>query len=110
MGDEKIGFANWNTTTFKDGSASRSVVSAPNSTIVVGTNMLIGGLLKVTMSTGPEPQSSVPVSGPDLLNRLALALDPADAGRKSAQCLTQPTRVCHAVRPAKPDASSLCPQ
>jgi hypothetical protein len=27
--------------------ASRSVISAPNSTIVVGPNMLIGGLLKV---------------------------------------------------------------
>src|SRR5262249_39440919 len=29
--------------------ASRSVISSPNSTIVVGTNMLIGGLLKVTV-------------------------------------------------------------
>ena len=47
MGDEKIGFADWNITTFTDVSASRSVLSAPNSTIVVGTNMLIGGLLKV---------------------------------------------------------------
>src|SRR6202158_415915 len=44
---KKSGFADWNTTTFTDGSASRSVISAPNSTIVVGTNMLIGGLLKV---------------------------------------------------------------
>jgi circadian clock protein KaiC len=32
-----------------DGSASRSVISAPNSPIVVGTNILIGGLLKVTV-------------------------------------------------------------
>src|SRR3984885_9474049 len=37
----------WKTTTFAEGSAARSVISAPNSTIVVGTNMLIGGLLKV---------------------------------------------------------------
>ena len=44
---KKSGFADWNTTTFTDGSASRSVISAPNSTIVAGTNMLIGGLLKV---------------------------------------------------------------
>src|ERR1700734_2714964 len=44
---KKSGFADWNTTTFTDGSASRSVISAPNSTIVVGTKMLIGGLLKV---------------------------------------------------------------
>src|SRR4029077_10158660 len=46
MCDEKSGFADWNTTTFTDGFASRSVISAPNSTIVVGRNMLIGGLLK----------------------------------------------------------------
>jgi len=46
---KKSGFADWNTTTFTDGSASRSVISAPNSTIVVGTNMLIGGLLKVIL-------------------------------------------------------------
>src|SRR6202161_3206779 len=46
---KKSGFAAWNTTTFTDGSASRSVMSAPNSTIVAGTNMLIGGLLKVTV-------------------------------------------------------------
>jgi circadian clock protein KaiC len=32
-----------------DGSASRSVISAPNSPIVVGTNILIGGLLKLTV-------------------------------------------------------------
>ena len=44
---KKSGFADWNTTTFTDGSASRSVISAPNSTIVEGTKMLIGGLLKV---------------------------------------------------------------
>jgi hypothetical protein len=41
------GFADWNTTSFTEGSAWSSVISAPNSTIVVGTNMLIGGLLKV---------------------------------------------------------------
>src|ERR1700730_15654095 len=46
---KKSGFADWNTTTFTDGSASRSVISAPNSTIVVGRNMLIGGLLNVTV-------------------------------------------------------------
>jgi hypothetical protein len=40
---------------------------------------------------------------PDLLNRLALALDPADAGRKSAQCLTQPTRV-----PCGPPGQAQC--
>src|SRR5215469_11739994 len=44
---KKSGFADWNTTTFTDGSASSSVMSARNSTIVVGRNMLIGGLLKV---------------------------------------------------------------
>src|SRR6202043_3526604 len=44
---KKSEFADWNTTTFTDGSASRSFINAPNSTIVVGTNMLIGGLLKV---------------------------------------------------------------
>src|SRR5580700_6859525 len=44
---KKSGFADWNTTTFTDGSASSSFISAPNSTIVVGINMLIGGLLKV---------------------------------------------------------------
>ncbi len=44
---KKSGFADWNTTTFTDVSDSRSVISAPNSTIVVGRNMLIGGLLKV---------------------------------------------------------------
>jgi hypothetical protein len=44
---KKSGFADWDTTTFTDGPASSSVISAPNSTIVVGTNMLIGGLLKV---------------------------------------------------------------
>ena len=32
---KKSGFADWNTTTFTDGSASRSVMSVPNSTIVV---------------------------------------------------------------------------
>src|ERR1700719_1208605 len=47
MGDEKIGIRRLEHTTFTDGSASRSVISAPNSTIVVGRNMLIGGLLKV---------------------------------------------------------------
>jgi hypothetical protein len=45
---KKSGFADWNTTTFTDGSASRSVISAANSTIVAGTNMSIGGLLEVT--------------------------------------------------------------
>ena len=44
---KKSGFADWNTTTFTDGSASRSVMSAPNSSMVAGTNMLIGGLEKV---------------------------------------------------------------
>jgi hypothetical protein len=44
---KKSGFADWNTTTLTDASASRSVIKAPNSTIVAGTNMLIGGLLKV---------------------------------------------------------------
>src|SRR5215467_263465 len=44
---KKSGFADWNTTTFTDGSASNAATNAPNSTIVVGTNMLIGGLLKV---------------------------------------------------------------
>src|SRR5580704_8193067 len=44
---KKSGFADWNTTTFTEGSASISVISAPNSTIVAGTKMLIGGLLKV---------------------------------------------------------------
>src|ERR1700727_3866874 len=33
--------------TFRDRVASISVISAPNSTIVEGTNMLIGGLLKL---------------------------------------------------------------
>src|ERR1700722_20252940 len=46
---KKSGFADWNTTTFTDGSASRSVISAPNTMIVAGTHMLIGGLLKVTV-------------------------------------------------------------
>src|SRR5690242_14269345 len=46
---KKSGFADWNTTTFTDGSASRSVISARNSTIVEGIKMLIGGLLKVTV-------------------------------------------------------------
>jgi len=46
---KKSGFADWNTTAFTYASASRSVISAPNSTIVVGTNMLIGGLLKVVV-------------------------------------------------------------
>jgi hypothetical protein len=41
---KKSVFADSNTTTLTDGSASRSVMRAPNSTIVVGTNMLIGGL------------------------------------------------------------------
>ena len=36
---EKSGFAVWNTTTFADGSASMSVISATDSTIVVGTNV-----------------------------------------------------------------------
>ena len=44
---KKSGFADWKTTTFTDESASRSVIGASNSTIVAGTNMLIGGLLKV---------------------------------------------------------------
>ncbi len=46
---KKSGFADWNTTTFTDVSASRSVINVPSSTIVAGTNMLIGGLLKVTV-------------------------------------------------------------
>src|SRR5215469_12146978 len=44
---KKSGFADSNTTTFTDGSASMSANSVPNSTIVAGTNMLIGGLLNV---------------------------------------------------------------
>ena len=46
---KKSGFADWNAVTFTDGSASRSIISAPNSTIVMGTNMLISGLLKVSV-------------------------------------------------------------
>ena len=48
---KKSGFANWNATTFTDGSASRSVISAPNSTIVAGTNMLIEDTVDVTVQT-----------------------------------------------------------
>src|SRR5262249_9800282 len=54
---KKSGFADWNTTTFTDGSASRSVISVPNSTIVVGRNMLIGGLLKVIVHRPGEVRS-----------------------------------------------------
>src|SRR6516162_4462392 len=54
---KKSGFADWNTTTFTDGSASRSVSCAPNSTIVVGTNMMIGGLLKVIVHRPGEVRS-----------------------------------------------------
>jgi hypothetical protein len=56
---KKSGFADWNTTTFADGSACRSVISAPNSTIVVGTNMLIGGLLKVIVHPARVGAASV---------------------------------------------------
>jgi len=38
MGDEKTGFADWNTTAFTDGSTSMSATSASSSTIVAGTN------------------------------------------------------------------------
>ncbi len=44
---KKSGFADWNTPNFTDGSVSSAGISVPNSTIVVGTNMLIGGLLKL---------------------------------------------------------------
>src|SRR5215471_15515110 len=54
---KKSGFADWNTTTFTDGSASRSVISVPNPTIVVGRNMLIGGLLKVIVHRPGEVRS-----------------------------------------------------
>src|SRR5208283_1134018 len=71
---KKSGFADWNTTTFTDGSASRSVISAPNSTIVVGTNMLIGALLKVTVHRPGQVRSVLNCEGSGiahLLRRLA---------------------------------------
>src|SRR5208337_3219529 len=71
---KKSGFADWNTTTFTDGSASRSVISAPNSTIVVGRNILIGGLLKVTVQRPGQVRSVLNCEGSGiahLLRRLA---------------------------------------
>src|SRR5215469_7445312 len=56
---KKSGFADWNTTTFTDGSASMSVISALNSAIVEGTNMLIGGLLKVIVHRAGNVRSTL---------------------------------------------------
>src|SRR6202042_535558 len=50
---------------FTNGSASMSVIRAPNSTTVEGTNMLIGGLL--------EPIVDRPGWGRSMLNRVTLA-------------------------------------
>src|SRR6185437_9443418 len=76
---KKSGFADWNTTTFTDGSASSSVISAPNSTIVAGPNMLIGGLLKVIVHRPGEvrsmlncEESGMRVSCVDLADRLGV--------------------------------------
>ena len=68
------GFADWNTTTFTDGSDSRSVIRAPNSTIVAGTNILIGALLKVTVHRPGRVRSALNCEGSGmarLLRRLA---------------------------------------
>src|SRR5579863_3932036 len=83
---KKSGFADWNTTTFTDGSASSSVISAPNSTIVVGTNMLIGALLNVTVHRPGWVRSVSNCEGSGmtrLLRRLAdhfFALDGSSVG------------------------------
>ena len=77
MGDKKSGLADWNMTTFTDGSASRSVISAPNSTIVAGPNMLIGGLRKVIVHRPGWTRSVLNCEGPGiaiLLHRLATGL------------------------------------
>src|SRR5580704_6516111 len=67
---KKSGFADWNTTTFADGSASRSVISAPNSTIVVGANILIGGLLKVTVQRPGQVRSVLNCEGSGIADLL----------------------------------------
>src|SRR5580700_9955551 len=68
------GFADWNTTTFTDESASRSVISDLNSTIVAGTNMLIGGLLKVMVHRPGWVRSVLNCTSADSLPR-CVALD-----------------------------------
>src|SRR5580704_3703718 len=69
---KKSGFADWNTTTFADGSASRSVISAPNSTIVVGANMLIGGLLKLTVQRPGQVRSVLNCEGSGIADLLCV--------------------------------------
>ena len=68
---KKSGFADWNTTTFTEGSASRPVMSAPKSTIVVGTNMLIGGLLKVTVHRPGQVRSMLNCEGSGMAHLLS---------------------------------------
>ncbi|MGA7357071.1 MAG: hypothetical protein WA431_06685 [Candidatus Cybelea sp.] len=60
MGAEKSGFADWNATTFMEGSGSNSVINAPNSSILVGTNMLIGGLLNVIVHRPGAASAELP--------------------------------------------------
>src|ERR1700722_7964598 len=76
---KKSGFVDWNTTTLTDGSASRPVISAPNSTMVAGTNMLIGGLLKVIVHWPGQVRSMLNCEGSDmaylLLTNVRMAVD-----------------------------------
>src|SRR6185312_12714531 len=103
---KKSGFADWNTRTFTDGSASRSVIRAPNSTIVVGTNMLIGGLLKVIVHRPGWVRSVLNCEGSGmahLLRRLADQLwIQADLGHGSCRNVNEDTFIggmiaCRAV-------------
>ena len=71
-----MGFADLNTTTFTDGSASRSVISSPDSTIVVGTNMSMGGLL---IEDGPQNPNETDRSTADALGSLSWSLSSAFA-------------------------------
>src|ERR1700733_2548360 len=82
---KKSGFADWNTTTFTDGFASRSVINAPNSTIVVGTNMLIGGLLKVTVHRPGSVRSVLNCEGSGMAHLLGRLAEPYRSDLKPAR-------------------------
>src|SRR6516225_3347664 len=67
---KKSRFADWNRTTFTEGSASMSVISDSNSTIVVGRNMLIGGLLKVMVHRPGQVRSVLNCEASDMAHLL----------------------------------------
>src|ERR1700733_13705552 len=85
----------------------RRMISAPKSTIVVGTNMLIGGLLKVTVQRPGSVRSVLNCEGSGVAHLLRRLAEPYRSDLKPARTSSEKSFGCSQAAKCPPLGSLL---